>query len=970
MHLVDPHGRRIGDSRLARRLARETGGEVLFDAASRGRYATDASIYQVEPIGVLVPRRPDDVVAALAIAREEGLPVLPRGAGTSQSGQAIGEALIIDTSKHLDQMLSFDPEARRVVVEPGLVLDDLNRLLKPHGLWFPVDISTASRATLGGMAGNNACGSRSLHYGNMMHNVHAIDAVLVDGREAQFGPQPADGEGTKPPRELVEALYDIARRHRSDIAERFPKILRSVAGYNLASIEPGGHNLAHLLIGSEGTLAYFQRLHLDLQPLPQHKVLGICHFPTMRAAMTVTPEIVALGPVAVELVDRTMIDLARHNPLFAPTIEDFFDDGAAALLLVEFAGDELEPLRRELRRLRQLMADLGHPDGFVEALDPGFQADVWEIRKAGLNILMAMKGDGKPISFIEDCAVPLEHLADYTDQLSAEFARWGVQGTWYAHASVGCLHVRPVLNLKQPKSREIMRAIADKACSLVAKFKGAYSGEHGDGLVRSEFLERNFGPRLVTAFSEVKESFDPEGLMNPGKIVWPTKMDDHTLFRYGPHYQPLEVETALDWSDWGGLLRASEMCNNNGACRKSAGAVMCPSFRATGDEQHLTRGRANTLRLALSGQLGGEALQTPALRQAFELCLGCKGCRRECPTGVDMARMKIEVLAQNQEQGRGPSWRQRLIAGLPRYAPQVSRLGWLLNLAEKDPVLRLGREKVLGFSRRRRLPQWHRRPYVESEVGSGAGPDVALFVDCFHRWFEPDIARAAHGVLSRAGCRVWPVRAEEAGGQPLCCGRTYLTNGRVGEARAEARRLLQVLRPLAARGIVIVGLEPSCLLTLRDEYPAMLSAEELGQVPEAAKLLTEFIVESKAQPGFDLGLKALPQRRALVHGHCHEAAFGAVASVTATLDLIPGLTIETTAGGCCGMAGAFGYEAEHAELSQRIAEQGPLPAVREAAADTLIVADGTSCRSQFRDLAERQALHVAEVLALSQGAQG
>ncbi|MDP7605060.1 MAG: FAD-binding oxidoreductase, partial [Alphaproteobacteria bacterium] len=415
MHLVDPHGRRIGDSRLARRLARETGGEVLFDAASRGRYATDASIYQVEPIGVLVPRRPDDVVAALAIAREEGLPVLPRGAGTSQSGQAIGEALIIDTSKHLDQMLSFDPEARRVVVEPGLVLDDLNRLLKPHGLWFPVDISTASRATLGGMAGNNACGSRSLHYGNMMHNVHAIDAVLVDGREAQFGPQPADGEGTKPPRELVEALYDIARRHRSDIAERFPKILRSVAGYNLASIEPGGHNLAHLLIGSEGTLAYFQRLHLDLQPLPQHKVLGICHFPTMRAAMTVTPEIVALGPVAVELVDRTMIDLARHNPLFAPTIEDFFDDGAAALLLVEFAGDELEPLRRELRRLRQLMADLGHPDGFVEALDPGFQADVWEIRKAGLNILMAMKGDGKPISFIEDCAVPLEHLADYTD---------------------------------------------------------------------------------------------------------------------------------------------------------------------------------------------------------------------------------------------------------------------------------------------------------------------------------------------------------------------------------------------------------------------------------------------------------------------------------------------------------------------------------------------------------------------------
>ncbi len=966
MHLVKTkQGRRIGDSRLAQRLVRETGGEVLFDAASRGRYATDASIYQIEPIGVLVPRRPDDVVASLAIAREEGVPVLPRGAGTSQSGQAIGEALIIDTSKHLDQLLSFDPERRRAVVEPGLVLDDLNRLLKPHGLWFPVDISTASRATLGGMAGNNACGSRSLHYGNMVHNVLAIDAVLVDGREARFGPMPLDGETGRPPRELLETLYDIAKSHRSEIAERFPKILRSVAGYNLPSLDPDGHNLAHLLIGSEGTLAYFQRLHLDLKPLPRHKVLGICHFPTLRAAMMATTEIVALGPVAVELVDRTMIDLARHNPLFAPTIENFFDDSAAALLLVEFAGDELAPLQQELRRLGELMADLGYGEGFAEALDPGFQADVWEIRKAGLNILMAMKGDGKPVSFIEDCAVPLEHLADYTDQISAEFARWGVHGTWYAHASVGCLHVRPVLNLKQPQSLEIMRSIADKACSLVSKYKGAYSGEHGDGLVRSEFLERTFGPRLVGAFARVKQSFDPEGLMNPGKIVQPSKMDDRSLLRYGPRYRPLEVEEGLDWSDWGSLLQAAEMCNNNGACRKSAGAVMCPSFRATGDEQHLTRGRANTLRLALSGQLGEEALRSDGLRQAFDLCLGCKGCRRECPTGVDMARMKIEVAAQNQDQGSG--WRQRLIAGLPRYAPQASRLGWLLNFAERNPVLRLGREKVLGFSRHRRLPPWHRRPYSDGEAGSGQGPEVALFVDCFHRWFEPQIARAAQSVLSRAGCRVRPVTTPD---RPLCCGRTYLTQGRVEEARTEARRLLDVLRPLAAQGAAIVGLEPSCLLTLRDEYPALLEAEALGRVPEAAKLFSEFIVESQDQPGFDLALGPLAQKRALLHGHCHEASFGAVASVTATLELIPDLEVETTAGGCCGMAGAFGYEAEHDELSRRIAEQGPLPAVREAAADTLIVADGTSCRSQFRDLAERQAMHVAEVLALAQGGKG
>src|SRR5690349_1948577 len=720
-----------GSPRLEARLKRELQGEVLFDRFSRGRYSTDASIYQIEPLGVAVPKDREDVAAALTIAREEGVPVLPRGGGTSQCGQTVARALVLDCSKFMDGVVALDVENRRVKVQPGVVMERLNARLRQHRLWFPVDVSTGDRATIGGMTANNSCGSRSIRYGNMVHNVRAIDAILADGTAAHFAEVPGNfGEDVQPERYrgLVRDMRALHRREADEIEARFPKLLRRVGGYNIDMIDDAGHNMAHLLVGSEGTLGFFTEIELDLQPIPPHRVLGICHFPSFYQAMDATQHIVKLGPSACELVDRTMIELARNNAVFRPIVDRFVQGEPEAILLTEFAGEDADDNPRRVYRLCELMGDLGFGNsvpnaGVIEATDPAFQSAVWNVRKEGLNIMMSMKGDGKPISFIEDCAVRLEDLAEYTDRLTQIFHKYGTTGTWYAHASVGTLHVRPVINLKQELGAKQMRAIAEEAFAMVREYKGSHSGEHGDGLVRSEHHEAMFGSRLVRAFEEVKDTFDPTGLFNPGKIVRPPKMDDRSLFRFKPDYAHLPIRTALDWSDWGGFGRAVEMCNNNGACRKSDPGVMCPSYRATLDEQHLTRGRANTLRLAVSGQLGPDALVSEAMKETMELCVSCKGCKRECPTGVDMARMKIEFLYQYRKR-HGLSLRDRLVAYLPRYAPLASKLGPLLNLRNRVPFLAALGERFAGLSAARPLPEWHERPY--RDVGAGMPPTPAL----------------------------------------------------------------------------------------------------------------------------------------------------------------------------------------------------------------------------------------------------
>jgi FAD/FMN-containing dehydrogenase/Fe-S oxidoreductase len=957
------NGHSPGSPRLESRLRRELKGEVRFDAFTRGRYSTDASIYQIEPLGVAVPKDREDIAAALAIAREEGAPVLPRGGGTSQCGQTVARALVLDCSKYLDRVVALDADNRRVTVQPGVVLERLNASLRRHKLFYPVDVSTGDRATIGGMTANNSCGARSIRYGNMVHNVRAIDAILADGTAARFAEVPgnfADDVAPERYRGLVRDMRALHRREADEIDRRFPKLLRRVGGYNIDMVDDAGHNMAHLLVGSEGTLGFFTEIELDLQPIPPHRVLGICHFPSFYRAMDATQHIVKLGPSAVELVDRTMIELARDIAMFRPIVDRFVRGEPEAILLTEFAGEDADDNLRRLKQLVELIGDLGFPGAVIEATDPAFQSAVWNVRKEGLNIMMSMKGDGKPISFIEDCAVRLEDLAEYTDRLTQVFHKHGTYGTWYAHASVGCLHVRPVLNVKQELDVKKMRAIAEEAFAMVREYKGSHSGEHGDGLVRSEHHEAMFGPRIVHAFEEIKDRFDPTGLFNPGKIVRPSKMDDRTLFRFKPGYRQVPLDSVLDWSEWGGFASAAEMCNNNGACRKSDPGVMCPSYRATGDEQHLTRGRANTLRLALSGQLGPDALVSDELHETMELCVSCKGCKRECPTGVDMAKMKVEFL-YHYKKHHGLTLRDRAIAYLPRYAPYVARLAPLLNLRNRVPALAALGEKLLGLSARRSLPEWASEIYRGStDTGPMGGRNIVLLVDTFNRYFEPENAWAAERVLARAGYRV--NTPEPAVGRPLCCGRTFLAAGLVEEAKAEARRMLDALAPAVAAGTPIIGLEPACLLSLRDEFPSLLPGAETQALAAHAQLFEEFVASERAAGRFELKLAAMPGQTALLHGHCHQKAFNTAGAAAEALRLIPELAVETFDSTCCGMAGSFGLEAEHHEMSLKIGELGVLPKMRDAAPDTLLAACGTSCRHQIADGAGREARHIVRIL--------
>jgi len=1000
--------------RLAARLRAETQGEVLFSPADRGRYATDASIYQAMPVGVFLPREAADVRLAIDICRDLQVPIVPRGGGTSQCGQTVGAGLVIDHSKHMRKILDVNVEQRTARVEPGLVLDHLNADLKKHGLWYPVDVSTSAQATLGGMAGNNSCGSRSIAYGNMVHNVIGAQAWLADGELLSFGRyDQASGRA----KQIGDYVRGLAGLHRDEIEARWPKVLRRVAGYNLDIFHnqnekpytsDGSVNLAHLLIGSEGTLAMTRSLCLQLSELPRAKVLGVVNFPTFYQAMDSAQHIVKLGHnmqggalTAVELVDRTMIELSLQNPAFAPTIRTALAPAInggkpEAVLLVEFSGQSKADIAPKIRELVDLMGELGLPGSVVEMIDDAPQKNLWEVRKAGLNIMMSLRGDGKPVSFIEDCAVPLQHLAEYTDALTHVFRKHGSRGTWYAHASVGTLHVRPILDMRRDGAKK-MRAIAEEASELVRKYKGAYSGEHGDGLCRGEWIEWQFGPRLTQAFTQIKQHLDPAGLLSPQRMIDPPRMDDTTLMRYPPGHKArvVPIQPALDWSAWNvqnnpvteettapgtggdpshGLAMHVEMCNNNGHCRKFDAGTMCPSYRVTRDEQHLTRGRANTLRLALSGQIEGlkgeDAMVSEEVREAFDLCVSCKGCKRDCPTGVDMAKLKVEFL-QHYKAKHGHTLKDRLVGQLPDYARHAARIAPVLNLRDKVPLMAQLSEKLFGLSAKRSLPQWKSQHFFNTPVQSASRAEVlvatkpvVLFVDTFNGYFESENAHAALQVLQAAGYTVHVASKARPDGKHLCCGRTFLSAGMVDQAKQKAGEVVESLLPFAEKGIAIVGLEPSCLLTLRDELLVMGLGQGAQAIAKSALLFEEFLArEAKAGQldAFKAKLKPVAQP-VLLHGHCHQKAFAAVTPVMDVLSLIPGAKPELIESSCCGMAGSFGYEAEHYDVSMQMAEAQLLPAVR-AKADAIVVADGTSCRHQIADGAQREAVHVASLLA-------
>ncbi len=1002
--------RRIAGSHLANRLRADVEGSVRFDALTRALYSTDASIYQIEPLGVVLPRTLDDIDAVMAIAREEGVPVLPRGAGTSQCGQAVGRAVVVDTSRHLNRVLEIDRDARTARVEPGLVLDHLNRRLAPTGLFFPVDVATASRATIGGMAGNNSGGARSIRYGIMADNVLGIEAVLADGRVVTFGAgSPFAGTDAEPSLRagdnatgvrgadagvstLIRAIHGIAAREADELERRVPKVLRHVAGYNLHRLLRPGASMAELLVGSEGTLAFFRTLQLKLSPRPARRVLGVCCFPSLLDALDAVQHIVELEPHAVELVDDTLTALARENAAFRSTVEAFFPAAAHTVLLVEFAGDEAGKLSRRLSRLEDVVRGTGPGREVVRAEDPAAQAAIWAVRRAGLNIVMSMKGDRKPVSIVEDCAIPLPALAEFGAEVEDIFARHGTSSTWYAHASVGCLHVRPSLNVRDPSDVVAFRAIAEEVQRVAGRLGGSYSGEHGDGILRSEFIEPMLGARLARAFREVKRAFDPEGMMNPGKIVDPPRMDDRELFRYGPRYRAKPLPVATDWSPSGGFARAVEACNNNGACRKMDPGVMCPSYRVTREESDTTRGRANVLRLAMTGQLGAEGLAGDEVAEVLELCVGCKACKRECPAGVDMARMKAEVMHLRNRRC-GVALRERVFASLPRLAPIGARLGWLLNLRNRSGALAWLGERTMGIAAESTLPVWARRPFRDGELmtlpvtdsssdsvmnlarsprnganqpgESGPVQPVITFVDTFIRYFDPDVARAALAVLRRLGLEPTSPTPSGTRERPLCCGRTYISAGMLDHARAEIRRTLDRLAPLARQGLPIVGLEPSCLLTLRDEALHLCPGDDARVVAEHAFLIDEFLAERYAAAtgqAFATPDGRAPNTPTRIHGHCHQKAAGAASATGDALAAIAGMPGELIESSCCGMAGSFGYTAKHLRTSRAMGELSLFPALRAASPKDTIVANGFSCRAQIRAGTGRRARHLVEVL--------
>ena len=944
-----------GDTGLEGKIAREIEGEVLFDPATRGRYSTDASIYQIEPVGVVIPKNVDDIVASISIASESGVPVLPRGGGTSQCGQTVGEALVIDVSKYLNRIIEIDKHNRRAKVQPGVVLDDLNAALRPQNLFFPVDVSTANRATLGGMAGNNSCGSRSIRYGNMVHNVNAIKALLSDGSSVHMGPIKAnlqDFQGSDRLLNIVQRLQALGAREKEEIERRFPKLLRRVGGYNIDTIDPNGSNFAHILVGSEGTLGFFTELELALQPTPNHTVLGICHFDSFHSAMEAPQKIVDLNPTAVELVDRTLMDLAYEIDMFRPILDRFIQGHPQALLLVEFTGEELTQLTKQLGALEELVGS----NSLVKVTDKQSQNAVWNVRKQGLNIVMSMKGDGKPISFVEDCAVKLKDLPEYTRRLDEIFRQHGTSGTWYAHASVGTLHVRPILNLKDPIAAKTLRSIAEECFQMVRDYRGSHSGEHGDGITRSEFHEAMFGKQIVRAFEEVKDIFDPIRLFNPGKIVHAEKLDDRSIFRFHPQYKVIPTKQVLDWSEWGGIHGAVEMCNNNGACRKLDVGVMCPSYRVTRDEKHLTRGRANTLRLALTGQLTDhnadqDPLNTQAVSESLNLCVGCKGCKRECPTGIDMTRLKIEHLSA-KNRANGVSLHDRLIGHLPQYAAFASQFNPLINLRNSSKSLRWLSEKITGFSKERELPTWVNKNFDFPRQPPEA-VDVVVFVDTFNKWFEPENVVSAKRVLSSMGLRVGFV----GGDQRVCCGRTYLSTGMIDEAKKEASRTHALLAPYANLGLPIVGLEPSCLFTFKDEHLSLLGNKLASKVSAHMMLIEEFLALHAEQ----ISLKVRPSQDCLVHGHCHQKAFSKFDAVLKTLQLTSTQTTPIDSS-CCGMAGQFGYAPEHQQISRDMAELTLLPSIRSAPDNTTIAASGFSCRQQIAHGTSKKAIHPIRII--------
>jgi FAD/FMN-containing dehydrogenase/Fe-S oxidoreductase len=940
------------ESGLESELRRQIEGEVRFDTISRALYSTDASVYLIRPVGVVIPKHREDVVKIVNICAKFRCPLTMRGGGTSQAGQAIGEGLQVDISKYFNRVLEVNAEERWARVEPGVVLDELNAHLAPLGLRFAPDISTASRATIGGMMANNSAGARSILYGKTIDHVLEQTVLLADGSIVEFREIPRQdvptGDENMEAR-CYQAVLRLAAEHAEEIDRRYPKVIRRVGGYNLDEfVDPAKPvNLAKMMVGSEGTLGVVLEAKLKLVPLPKFKAVMVIEFADLLEALSAAPVIVGHRPSAVEVMDKSILDNTRQNANLDRIRKMFIEGDPAATLCVEFYGDKKEDLPPRLAALEQDLRARKLGYRYYSDTDPVTQARIWSLREAALGLSMAMKEDAKSISFVEDTAVAPEKLSEYIGRFLEIIRDHGTTAGVYAHASVGCLHVRPVVNMKTAEGVAKFESLAQAVADLVLEFGGALSGEHGDGLVRGPFMRKMFGDTLYEAFREIKRTFDPQGIFNPGKIVNSPPLTSN--LRFGAGYRTANPATFFDYSEFGGFGGAVEMCSGVGACRKKLAGTMCPSYMATREEKDSTRGRANTLRLAMAGRLGEAGLGDEGVYQVLDLCLECRACKAECPVGVDVARFKSEFLADYWSR-HGTPLRARALGGVAEASAWGSRFApvsnWVSNAVSG----------MIGIDPRRKLPEWKRQTFARRRAGLSPRGDsspqtVTLFNDTFTNHYDPEIGIAAVEVLKRGGCSVNVVR-------PGCCGRPLISQGLLAEARAHAAKIVDGLLPIANRGGKILFLEPSCLSAVTDDVPSLLRGEQQRKartVAAACMLFDEFAA------GLDLPLKAGP-KRVLLHGHCHQKSMGLLDASKALLGRIPGATVVDLDAGCCGMAGSFGYTRDHYDVSVAIANRKLLPAARAMQAGDVLAAPGTSCRHQVADLSGIVAQHPAVLI--------
>jgi FAD/FMN-containing dehydrogenase/Fe-S oxidoreductase len=942
-------------------------GEVRFDPYSRALYSTDASMYRIEPIGVVIPKHIGDVIATLDIARRNQVPVLPRGGGTSLAGQTVGHAIVMDFSKYMHQILEVNTTEGWARVQPGVIQDEFNAHLRPLGFLFGPDTSTSNRATIGGMIGNNSAGSHSIAYGKTIDHVLELTVVLADASTTIFKPlDKAELEAKMQGGSLEHHIYRQVKRvvdaNREEIQKRYPTILRRVSGYNLdAFVRNGEFNLAKLVVGSEGTLAMVTEAKMRIMPRPKATAVCVVHFHDLIAATEASEEILACDPYAIELVDRMIITLTRGAGELARLIT-FIEGNPEALLIAEFRGDAAAEAQAKAEQMIDRLQAKGMGYAYVRAYAPSQQADVWKVRKAGLGLLERVEGDRRPVAFVEDTAVDPLKLPEFLRRFKKIVEDNGTSAGYYGHASVGCLHIRPLINLKEAKDIDLMTHMAQEISDLVMEFGGAMSGEHGDGLARSHWNKKLFGPQLYSAFRDVKRAFDPLNVMNPGKIVNAPAMSEN--LRYGPAYKTLELNTHFSFEKEGGFASAAERCIGVGACRKKLDGTMCPSYMVTLEEEHSTRGRANALREALSGRLPKAELTSPRMYEVLDLCLECKGCKAECPINVDMAKLKYEFLAHYYAE-HGTPLRARLFANIERLNQVGCTLAPLSTALTSLGASRWLMEKIAGIDRRRSLPPfarptfgaWFRRHEPTPEAG--AKGRVLLFHDTFMHYNYPEIGKAAVTVLERAGYAVMLVAKR-------CCGRPMISKGMLEEARANAIYNVNLLAPYAAQGIPIIGCEPSCLLTLRDEYPDLVSDAQVETVAANSFMIEEFLANLHARGELDLAFNDVP-RKLLLHGHCHQKALIGTAPSLTVLRLPPGFEVEEVDSGCCGMAGSFGFEREHYDISKAIGARRLFPAVEAKKTATNgdfdVVAAGVSCRQQVEHFTGKRPKHLVEVLA-------